>query len=155
MATRQIGNRHPGLGGFLQHGELLIERVTATTQDASKDFTACGLRARPDGFERTAPSSMPSAAPLELAAASRADGNAWGQKPAGSPRRRCRRSARPTKKSRIHPTISERKSRTRQRISERVLQWPRKHGMRTQIAWNEGQNGDNQDAEPADAAARP
>jgi hypothetical protein len=30
-----------------------------------------------------------------------------------------------------------------------VLQWPRKHGMRTQIAWNEGQNGDDQDAKPA------
>jgi hypothetical protein len=30
-----------------------------------------------------------------------------------------------------------------------VLQWPRKHGMRTQIAWNEGQNGDDQDARPA------
>ena len=54
-----------------------------------------------------------------------------------------------TKKSKIHPTISERKSRSRQRISERVLQWPRKHGMRTQIARNEGQNGDNQNAEPA------
>ena len=54
-----------------------------------------------------------------------------------------------TKKSKIHPTISERKSRSRQRISERVLQWPRKHGMRTQIAWNEGQNGDDQDARPA------
>ena len=54
-----------------------------------------------------------------------------------------------TKKSKIHPTIAEDKSRSRQRISERVLQWPRKHGMRTQFPWNEGQNGDNQDAEPA------
>ena len=38
MTAGYVGNRHPGLGGFGQYRQLLIQRVTPPTLDAGKNF---------------------------------------------------------------------------------------------------------------------
>ena len=38
MTTGHIGNRHPGLGRFLQNRQLLVHREPTTTLDAGKHF---------------------------------------------------------------------------------------------------------------------
>jgi hypothetical protein len=43
ITTDYIGNHHPRLGGFLQKGRLLIERITPTTLDTGEDFHSTGM----------------------------------------------------------------------------------------------------------------
>ncbi len=40
MTAGNIGNRHARLGGFLQHGQLLIDRVASTTLDPGQHLNS-------------------------------------------------------------------------------------------------------------------
>src|SRR5271170_2710061 len=44
MTAGYVGNRHPGLGGFGQYCQLLIQRVTPPTLDAGKNFDSINIR---------------------------------------------------------------------------------------------------------------
>jgi hypothetical protein len=44
MTAGYVGNRHPGLGGFGQYRQLLIQRVTPPTLDAGKNFDSINIR---------------------------------------------------------------------------------------------------------------
>ena len=44
MTAGYVGNRHPGLGGFRQNRQLLVQRVTPATLDARKNFDSINIR---------------------------------------------------------------------------------------------------------------
>ncbi len=44
MTAGYVGNRHPGLRGFGQYRQLLIQRVTPATLDAGKNFDSINIR---------------------------------------------------------------------------------------------------------------
>ena len=46
MTAGNIRDRHPGLTGLFQHGQLLIDRIVSTTLATGKHFHAICIAAR-------------------------------------------------------------------------------------------------------------